>query len=589
MLRTIPVCNNENECKLRNQLINALELADLGMWEWQVSTRRVDLNQASYRLLGIDENEESLDIDFFATIIHEESMMDFQDSLIVAEQTGHLPIKTYRINHPSRETCYIRIKSQTSYGDGKPTVIRGVLMDVTDTVIAHHDIKKELEFIDSLIQILPHPFFYKSSDGLYRYFNQAFIDYLGLDYEQVMNKSVYDVAPSQLADIYKAADDALLTSQGIQTYEAKVRYSDGQLHDVIFTKTVHIDEKGQSLGLIGMMQDVTEQRLIENRLKKTLQVKDILLSLNHELINFTEKKSFMHEILTRCSKLFTTSNFSILAHISHHLTIELYDADRVKVMSSVIKDLQDSYVYKATGGDFSVPVIVNDLSLLEEPDNATGKTIITNNKIQSAIVIPVNVESKAKWVLLYLADTKHAFDSELLIVAKRLKDELEVLLKTYSLYQETLRLSRFDGLTDVLNRQYFDEKLEAVIKEGRSNFKVAIFDLDKLKVINDSLGHAMGDWYLQTLARLLKRHIKRGDLIGRIGGDEFAAILMGKEDYKTLFEVLRRQFSEIVFDQTKGTFKGSFSYGISSYPEDGKTYKRLLKTADQRMYLYKNR
>ena len=84
---------------------------------------------------------------------------------------------------------------------------------------------------------IPAPIFYKSADGLYLGCNKAFASCLGLDREAIIGKSVFDVAPKDLAEKYNEMDTALLRDPGVQTYETSLRYADGTRHDVIFSKS----------------------------------------------------------------------------------------------------------------------------------------------------------------------------------------------------------------------------------------------------------------------------------------------------------------------------------------------------------------
>ncbi len=95
---------------------------------------------------------------------------------------------------------------------------------------------------------------------MYRFCNEAFLDYLGLAKDEIISKSVYDVAPKDLADIYFKADQDLMNSKGKQVYEASVKYADGTIHDVIFSKAAHLDDDNNPLGLVGVMQDITEKK-----------------------------------------------------------------------------------------------------------------------------------------------------------------------------------------------------------------------------------------------------------------------------------------------------------------------------------------
>jgi diguanylate cyclase (GGDEF)-like protein/PAS domain S-box-containing protein len=125
---------------------------------------------------------------------------------------------------------------------------------------------------------IPAPIFIKNADGVYTEGNQAFIDYLGLTREQVIGKTVFDVAPPELAQVYDAADRRLLEAGTRQIYDAQVRWADGNLRDVTFYKAVFHDANGAPMGQAGAIFDITDSKRMEGRLR-TLAETDVLTGL----------------------------------------------------------------------------------------------------------------------------------------------------------------------------------------------------------------------------------------------------------------------------------------------------------------------
>jgi PAS domain S-box-containing protein len=118
-------------------------------------------------------------------------------------------------------------------------------------------------FLQTLLDTIPSPIFFKDAAGLYLGCNKAFESFLGLSKQQVVGKSVYDIAPKDLADKYREMDTALFEQPGIQTYEASVKYADGSRHDVIFYKATFTDADERVAGMVGVMLDITERKEAE--------------------------------------------------------------------------------------------------------------------------------------------------------------------------------------------------------------------------------------------------------------------------------------------------------------------------------------
>lgn len=146
-----------------------------------------------------------------------------------------------------------------------------------------------------------------------------------------------------------------------------------------------------------------------------------------------------------------------------------------------------------------------------------------------------------------------------------------------------------DTLTDLPNRLLFDEHLSlALARAKRKQGKCAILflDLDRFKLINDTLGHSNGDLLLQLVAQRLQEGLYEGDTIGRLGGDEFLILLpelTHEEDAATVAEKIIGFFAEPFYLDTHEVFV-SPSLGISLYPSDGENIGTLLKHADTAMY-----
>ena len=157
-------------------------------------------------------------------------------------------------------------------------------------------------------------------------------------------------------------------------------------------------------------------------------------------------------------------------------------------------------------------------------------------------------------------------------------------LRDKQLTEEKLRyVSSHDTLTGVYNRSFFSEEL-ARLDRGR-NFPVSIIvvDLDRLKEINDTRGHAAGDRIIQQSARVLTAAVRSEDVVARIGGDEFAIILPGA-DLEAAARVLERiRDEEAAYNREQTEFFLGMSLGVATASTRG-TLDLIHKQADRLMY-----
>ncbi|MBO6851584.1 MAG: EAL domain-containing protein [Marinobacter sp.] len=151
-----------------------------------------------------------------------------------------------------------------------------------------------------------------------------------------------------------------------------------------------------------------------------------------------------------------------------------------------------------------------------------------------------------------------------------------------------------DLLTRLPNRALFKDRLELAITHARrENQKLAVMflDLDRFKVINDTLGHAMGDRLLQAVTQRLERCLRKGDTLSRFGGDEFTLLLPSIHSHEDARQIARKLISALRAPFQLGeheVFVG-VSIGISIFPEAGADMDQLIQNADIAMYHVKAR
>lgn len=153
-------------------------------------------------------------------------------------------------------------------------------------------------------------------------------------------------------------------------------------------------------------------------------------------------------------------------------------------------------------------------------------------------------------------------------------------------------LATHDSLTNIFNRYSLEEAINRTVAKSKRGLKSALLliDLDNFKLVNDTLGHTAGDEMLITVTSILKRNLREGDLLARVGGDEFAVLLEGvsREEAMIVAEKLRRAVdnSELQLCIYKRHLRLSISIGIVIV-EGEFDYQKLLSRADTALYAAK--
>lgn len=158
---------------------------------------------------------------------------------------------------------------------------------------------------------------------------------------------------------------------------------------------------------------------------------------------------------------------------------------------------------------------------------------------------------------------------------------------------ELYKRATYDDLTNLFNRVEFDRCLQRFIEQSAAQSVesvVAYLDLDQFKLINDSCGHQAGDAALKRIAELLNKHFRSGDVIGRLGGDEFGVLMRGCSTKKALevMDNLIKKLAQETFIWEDKSFLLNFSVGITVINSSSASSIELMRQADLACYVAKD-
>lgn len=213
---------------------------------------------------------------------------------------------------------------------------------------------------------------------------------------------------------------------------------------------------------------------------------------------------------------------------------------------------------------------------------------------RSEIAVPLQVEGEVIGVLNAEATEPGAFGEEekqtLMVIAQ----QVAAVIHTLRLHEETRELAVTDSLTGLHNRRYFMERLEQHLERAQryeEELALVLLDCDQFKEINDRHGHPWGDRSLEAIGDLLEGILRGTDEIARIGGDEFAALLLkaSPELVRGIARRVRSKAKEIRFEPEEGETIGlTLSMGVAFYPRDASDAQSFLKRADEALYRAKS-
>lgn len=343
--------------------------------------------------------------------------------------------------------------------------------------------------------------------------------------------------------------------------------------------------------LLASISDITEEKKMKEDLIRVSRLRMLMLEITQSVLESEDLEQLFKLILDNALKALTNGSlgtimmkertyFSIASYVG-------YDADIVNFKLPI----EDAFMYSLTEGRMDRIVRIPDL--LTVTKHYLNRTIFGEEKyIKSTIAAPIYIKGSLFGIISIDAIETDAFDEDDEKSMEFIRNTIEIALANHLSYQEKAFLARFDRLTKLYNRAYFEEQFELVKELAlryKEEFNLVMFDMDNLKRINDLHGHLVGDLAIQSIAHELEGNIRSSDFIARFGGDEFVGIFYHSDHAK-----LEKKFNKLLCKLKKEplivegeNISCSFSFGIADFPKDGETMNELIKAADDRLYLFK--
>ncbi|AGX43160.1 diguanylate cyclase (GGDEF)-like protein/PAS domain S-box-containing protein [Clostridium saccharobutylicum] len=466
-----------------------------------------------------------------------------------------------------------------------------ILHDVTEIEIQKRELTDNFNFLQTLMDAIPNPIYSKNKHGVYNHCNIAFTEFLGMNKEEFIGNTAYDVFEEKSAKTYDELDKKLMNKKGTQVYEEKLIHRDCMHHDVIFNKSVVVNEDDNVKGLVGVIIDITEQKKNIEKINKLLKLKGSMLKMSYSINEISNINNLLQLMLNEV--------INCIDDRSCGSVLLLDKNDNLKIAVAKGYNSEEIKIFKFKLGQhfgwFNEKIAIEKTVILNDIDKMKNVKMLNTDegiKIKSAISSPIIIDGKLYGFLNIDSIYNNMFNEGDLELMEYMRNQVSIVIKNHRLYEETVYLSRYDKLTNVYNRSYFEQLLYTEINknnEYKREFFLIVFDLNDLKFVNDNYGHLAGDELIKTFSRGLSGLAKEFDIIGRFGGDEFVGAF-----FNIHLQRLVNKLQELIeyFKSNPIIYEGnnivcSYSYGIVSFPRDGTEFNKLIKIADKRMYEYK--
>lgn len=306
------------------------------------------------------------------------------------------------------------------------------------------------------------------------------------------------------------------------------------------------------------LERITHFYIISKDLTKNMDVPE---DLANALLNVLETRTGV------CYVVITTKNRTIFESKDNNKSLKILSRlsdEKKKIWFSLINNNEEIKSLKG-------PAIVKSLFNIENKPVIAWPMII-DKQLNSCTFLVVEPE----YARIYVEEGEF-FIPHLKLGTKRIM-----------LFSELKEKARIDGLTGLYLKRFFLGKLYSEVeraKRYKTNFYLMMLDIDHFKKVNDTYGHLIGDEVLKTTAKTISSSVRRGDVIGRYGGEEFIVIVSSITQDKILkiAEKIRKTLKEITFNFDNKSFFVTISIGIAKYDKDI-DIDTLIGNADKALY-----
>jgi diguanylate cyclase (GGDEF)-like protein/PAS domain S-box-containing protein len=566
----------------------AESLAMIGSWMFDMARGRMHLSDGALKIMGLPSGETSISGRDFLERVHVEDRERWRRIHRNALRQGIEARIEYRVLLPEGATAWVRSVARLEGASArKSQVVAGIVQDITAmSAISRQLAQSEAKYRD-LTRLSADWVWETDEEGRLAYLSEsADAAFGGRWIRSGMGKPGWEFHRLDLPRVDWEAHRLLLARHEVfENLEFALIDPEGELHHVKTSGSPVFDDTGRFLGYRGVGRNVTrefQQRLL-------LQIEGEIAAVIREHSSLEE---VIREAIHRVCALLAWSGGVHLTQVPGARLIRLRERHGSAPLLRILAQIGDQFAMSPGSVEDRVWAQARAVwipSLAGEPEFAM-RYRVDDSTNPAALVAPL-LDENNQVVSALLLFSPTSFQAPTLI--DRLGDILSRTLSQYlqrkQAEERLLHASLHDALTGLPNRVFLTHQLEESLRSAR-RAAVLYVDLDRYKFINDTLGHSVGDQVLIEVARRLRESLRRTDVAGRMGGDEFILLLMDLTDRQQIEAVARKvlQAIERPFILMERAYFLSASIGIAVTPDDGRDAQALIRAADNAMYRVKS-
>jgi diguanylate cyclase (GGDEF)-like protein/PAS domain S-box-containing protein len=448
----------------------------------------------------------------------------------------------------------------------------------------------EVVSLQTLIDWLPDNVWVKDAASRFVISNNATAAQIGLAGSDLIGKTDFELHPAELAAQFVADEQKIIRSgQPLIDHEEYVIDSSGAKRWLLTTKVPLRDDRNEIFGLAGISRDITERKLA-----------DVWRVGQREILEMIAMSAPLEKVLEHLMRLVESQIIGISG------SVLLLDKDGVHLRHGAAPSLSKAYTTAIDGvrigpnvGSCGTAVyrretvIVSDIT--SDPLWEDFRALAAAHGYRSCWSTPIlsHQGDVLGAFALYSSEVREPTEAELRLI--ELPSRLAGIAIERKEAEDRIRfMANHDALTGLPNRILLKDRLSQALFYAQRYDRwvaVAFIDLDNFKIVNDSLGHSVGDELLKVVAARMATCVRSTDTVVRLGGDEFVVILFDQPRDGDLIAATVQKIRTSIGEPIRlegHDLRVTSSVGVAIYPDDGEKVETLLANADAAMYRAKD-
>ncbi|HST44630.1 MAG TPA: EAL domain-containing protein [Luteimonas sp.] len=573
----------------RERLLAAQAVARVGSWQTDVATGDVIWSAEAHRIHGTDPATFAPTHARFLQRVHPDDRARVDAAYRRSQETAGFSTLEHRLRMDDGDIKHVEERWHVVFDDdGTPLRAIGTCQDISERKLAEAALRTVRDRLmlatrsarigtwdwdiatDALIWDAEMYRLYGIADGQF-----------GAAYEAWTSR----IHPDDRARVQADIQAAVVGTRDFRS-QFRIVWTDGSLRELDANGLVQRDAEGRALRMIGANRDITEQTAAERRIRHLNRVYALLSGVNSLIVRASSRDELYRDACRIAVDVggFKLAMIGLLGDGTIDFVATAAREDAIVAAVDVVLAARGGIPSRmATRAIRDLRPCVSNRSqhdpMVEHPETHV------RFGVQSMVILPLVLGDDPSGVLALYADEPDFFHDEEIQLLAELAGDVTLASSHIDNRERLVHLAYYDQLTGLANRSLFLERVAQYARSAGASSRLAVvmFDLERFRNLNESLGRPGGDALLQQIGAWLGAHVGDASLVARLGADHFAVVLPGQagaDDVTHLVEAMIKDFQKQSFTLDGAAYRLAARVGISLCPDDGRDAESLFKRAE---------